>query len=83
MTTYGDGFPYNTLPATRGLQPKDFPVQKCYLGFGGPYAASDLGFGGPYAALAVSQLLSLPAAQAQSPDAYLVSGEMAVKSAML
>lgn len=72
MTTYGDGFPYNTLPATRGLQPKDFPVQKCYLGFGGPYAA-----------LAVSQLLSLPAAQAQSPDAHLVSEEMAVKSAML
>lgn len=34
-------------------------------------------------ALAVPQLLSIPAAQAQSPDAYLVSGEMAVKSAML
>lgn len=33
--------------------------------------------------LAVPQLLSIPAAQAQSPDAHLVSGEMAVKSAML
>lgn len=33
--------------------------------------------------LALSQLLSVPAAQAQTPDACLVCGEMAVKSAML